>query len=314
MSVPDRRRVGSPILIAGPTASGKSALALALAERLGGCVINADALQVFDAWRVLTARPDAADMARAPHRLYGHVPAQAPYSVGDWLRDMRGALAECAAQGWRPIVVGGTGLYLTALTEGLAEIPPPSPAVRAAAQARLAGLGVAGLAAEIAARDPASFAALDPANPARLLRAWEVLESTGEGLAAWRARTPAPPVPLAQARAMVLSLDRAALYARCDARFDAMLADGALEEARAALSLPASAPALKALGARELIAHLRGEIALDAAAEAARQATRNYAKRQMTWFRNRMIAWRTLYAQQSCEFMPLATDYLIETA
>lgn len=305
-----------PILIAGPTAIGKSALALALAERLDGCVINADASQVYAEWRVLTARPGKADEARAPHLLYGHVPARTPYSVGVWLRDVDAALAECAAKGWRPIVVGGTGLYLTALTEGLADIPPPSPAVRAAAQAQLDALGVAGLAAEIAARDPATFAALDSANPARLLRAWEVLEQTGEGLAAWRARTAPPLIALADARAMVLTPDRAALYARCDARFAAMLAGGALDEARAmaALTLPASAPALRALGARELIAHLRGETTLDAAAEAARQATRNYAKRQMTWFRNRMIAWRTLNAQQSCDFLALATDYLSEPA
>lgn len=310
MSVPE-----PPILIAGPTASGKSALALALAERLGGCVINADAMQVYAEWRVLTARPSPQDEARAPHRLYGHVCAAAPWSVGAWLRDMAGALAECAAQGWRPIVVGGTGLYLTALTEGLAEIPPPSPAIRAAAQALLARRGVAGLAAEIAARDPATFAALDPANPARLLRAWEVLEQTGEGLAAWRARTPPPLVPLAQAKALALAPDRPRLYAACDARFDAMLEQGALAEAQAvaALGLPAQAPALKALGARELMAHLRGEIAPDAAAAAAKQATRNYAKRQMTWFRNRMIAWRTLRAQQSCEFLHFATDYLSET-
>lgn len=307
MSVPDLR----PILIAGPTASGKSALALALAERLGGCVINADASQVHDAWRVLTARPTAAEEARAPHRLYGHVPAGAPYSVGAWLRDVGGALAECATEGWRPIVVGGTGLYLTALTEGLAEIPPPTTTVRARALDRLAALGVAGLAAEIAARDPATFAALDPANPARLLRAWEVLEQTGEGLAAWRARTPPPLIALAKAWPLALAPDRAALYARCDARFDTMLAGGALEEARAvaALRLPASAPALKALGARELIAHLRGDITLAQAAAAAKQATRNYAKRQATWFRNRMIAWRIVTAQESCDSAALATEY-----
>ena len=310
MTVPEPH----PILIAGPTASGKSALALRLAERLDGCVINADASQAFACWRVLTARPSPQDEARAPHRLYGHVAADAPYSVGAWLRDVAGVLAECAAQGWRPIVVGGTGLYFTALTEGLAEIPPPSAAIRAQAQARLARLGVAGLAAEIAARDPATFAALDPANPARLLRAWEVLAQTGAGLAAWRARAAAPLAPLTQAKAMVLAPDRARLYAACDARFDAMLAQGALDEAQAvaALPLPASAPALKALGARELMAHLRGEIPLETAAAAVKQATRRYAKRQMTWFRNRMIAWRTIHAQQSCDFLDLATDYLRE--
>jgi len=193
------------------------------------------------------------------------------------------------------------------LEQGLATI-------RAQAQARLARLGVAGLAAEIAARDPATFAALDPANPARLLRAWEVLAQTGAGLAAWRARAAPPLVPLTQAKAMVLAPDRARLYAACDARFDAMLAQGALDEAQAvaALPLPASAPALKALGARELMAHLRGDIPLETAAATVKQATRRYAKRQMTWFRNRMIAWRTIHAQQSCDFLDLATDYLRE--
>jgi len=310
MSVPE-----PPILIAGPTASGKSALALTLARRLGGCVINADASQVYAEWRVLTARPSPQDEARAPHRLYGHVSAARPYSVGAWLRDAAATLNACAAEGLRPIIVGGTGLYLSALTCGLAEIPPPSPEIRAAAAAKLARLGVAGLAAEIAARDPATFAALDAANPARLLRAWEVLEGTGEGLAAWRARTAPPLIPLSRAKAMVLAPDRARLRAACDARFDAMLAAGALEEARAvaALGLPPQTPALKALGARELMAQLRGAMTPEAAAAAAKTATRTYAKRQMTWFRNRMIAWRSLHAQQSCEFLHLATEYLSET-
>lgn len=279
-----------PILIAGPTASGKSALALRLAERHGGCIVNADALQVYGCWRALTARPADADLARAPHRLYGHVGAREGYSVGRWLAEVAQALAACRAQGWRPIVVGGTGLYFTALTEGLADMPPPDPALRAEAQARLAALGRAGLAAEIAARDPATFVRIDPANPARLLRAWEALEG-GEGLAARWACAPPPLVPAQGATRIVLDPDPAALNARIHARFAAMLAEGALEEARAALALPADAPALKAIGARELLAHLRGEMSLAQAAEAAARATRQYAKRQRTWFRNRLSDW-----------------------
>jgi tRNA dimethylallyltransferase len=296
----------APILICGPTASGKSGLALALAERLGGVVINADALQVYRDWRVLTARPSSAEAARAPHRLYGMLGLAEPYSVGLWLRDAAAAMAEAEAAGLRPIVVGGTGLYFKALTEGLAEIPPPSPAVRAAAEARLAALGREGLAREIAARDPATAAAIDLANPARLLRAWEALEQTGEGLAALWARTPPPLVP-AGAR-LLLTPPRAALYARCDARFDAMLAGGALDEARAvaAMAPPAEAPGLKALGARELIAHVEGRMTFEAAAAAAKQATRNYAKRQLTWARGRMGDWTALEAPDLAAALALA--------
>jgi tRNA dimethylallyltransferase len=283
--------VTRPILIAGPTASGKSGLALALAEQLGGAVINADALQVYANWRALTARPSAAEEARAPHRLYGHLPATAPYSVGDWLREVAAVLEACRAESLRPIIVGGTGLNFRALTQGLAEIPPVPPEVRARTEVDFEALGRDGFAARLAEADPETFAAIDPKNPARLRRAWEVLAATGEGMAAWRARTPAPLVPLADAVAVLLIPDRAALYARCDARFDQMLAEGALEEARAAMDLPPDAPALKALGAAELIAHLRGEITLEAAAERAKTATRNYAKRQLTWFRNQMAGW-----------------------
>jgi tRNA dimethylallyltransferase len=280
-----------PILIAGPTASGKSGLALALAERLGGGVINADALQVYANWRVLTARPTVEEEARAPHRLYGHLPATAAYSVGDWLRDIAATLDACRAESLRPIIVGGTGLNFKALTEGLAEIPPIPQEVRARAEVDFEALGLAAFAARLAEADPESFAVIDARNPARLRRAWEVLAATGEGMATWRARTPAPLIPLANAIPVLLIPDRAALYARSDARFAAMLATGALEEAGAAMSLPPDAPALKALGAADLIAHLRGEITLDEASERASTATRNYAKRQLTWFRNQMTGW-----------------------
>ncbi len=297
-----------PLLIAGPTASGKSALALRLALRDGGCVINADALQVYGGLRVVTARPSPEEEAQAPHRLYGALPPTAPWSVGDWLRALRGVLAECRAQGWRPIVVGGTGLYFKALTEGLAEIPVPGPQARAAAEDALGRLGRAGLAAALVARDPDTAAQTDLANPARLLRAWEVLEATGVGLAAWRSRTGPPLLPLSSCEAVVLAPGRAWLHARIAARTAAMARAGAVEEARAALALPAGAPALKAVGLRAFMAHARGEMALDAAVAAAAQATRVYAKRQMTWGRNQMIAWQRLSAQEDYEFRASATE------
>ena len=282
-----------PILLYGPTASGKSALALALARRLGGCVINADALQVFHDWRVLTARPSPREAAQAPHLLYGHVPADRRYSAGEWLREARGALDLCAARSWRPIVAGGTGLYFKVLTEGLADAPPTRPETRAAAEAALARLGLSGLSAQLARRDPETAARIDLANPMRVMRAWEALE-TGPGLAALWARTPPPLLPLSRCLPLRLDPPREALRARIDARFDAMLAEGALQEAGAALRLPPDAPGLKALGARELVAHLRGALSLEEAAARAKQATRTYAKRQLTWGRNRMRDWRAL--------------------
>lgn len=283
-----------PILISGPTASGKSALALALAESLGGAVINADALQVFGVWRVLTARPSAAEESRAPHALYGHVPPPEGYSAGRWLRELSGRLDSCAAAGLTPIIVGGTGLYFRALTEGLAEIPEPTPELRAALEARLAAEGLPALAEALGAADPATAARIDLANPRRVLRAWEALESTGIGLAAHHDATPPPLIARDDALALRLTPDRARLYAACDARFDLMLEGGALDEAAAiaALDPPAGPQAMQALGARELVAHLRGEMTLDAARARATQITRNYAKRQLTWTRNQMGGWR----------------------
>jgi tRNA dimethylallyltransferase len=283
-----------PILISGPTASGKSALALALAERLGGAVINADALQVFGVWRVLTARPSAAEEARAPHALYGHVPPYDGYSAGRWLRELAAELDRCAASGLTPIIVGGTGLYFRALTKGLAEIPEPTPELRAALEARLAADGLPTLAAALGAADPATAARIDLANPRRVLRAWEALEGTGIGLSAHHAATPPPLIARTDALALRLTPDRARLYAACDARFDLMLAGGALDEAAtiAALEPPAGPQAMQALGARELVAHLRGEMSMDEARARATQITRNYAKRQLTWTRNQMDGWR----------------------
>jgi len=287
----------TPVLIAGPTASGKSALALTLAERLGGAVINADSQQVFRDWRVLTARPTPEEEGRAPHFLYGHVALDAEYSVGAWLRDVARALAECAARGLRPIIVGGTGLYFKALTEGLAPIPTIPPATRAAAEVELERLGLAGFAAALSERDPETMATLDAANPARLLRAWEVLETTGTGLAEWRARTEPPLLPLAETLPFVLAPPRDWLYSRCDARFCAMVASGtALAEVAQvlALGLDPELPGMKPVGAPELIAHLKGEIDLAEATRRACTATRRYAKRQLTWSRNQMAGWLAL--------------------
>lgn len=275
-------------MIAGPTASGKSALALEIAERRGGVIVNADALQVWSCWRVLSARPDAGEEARAPHRLYGHRDPGQDYSVGHWLREVAGLLHA----GARPIIVGGTGLYLTALTEGLAEIPPVPAAIRAEADGRLAG---GGLAAMIADLDPETAARTDLRNPARVQRAWEVARATGRGLAAWQADTGAPLLPIESAHTFLLWPDRDWLADRIDTRFDRMLEDGALEEVRAVLPIwDPTALWAKAIGAPELIAHLRRDLPLDEARRQAQAASRQYAKRQRTWFRRRMRDWAAI--------------------
>ncbi|ATI43360.1 tRNA (adenosine(37)-N6)-dimethylallyltransferase MiaA [Pacificitalea manganoxidans] len=273
-----------PVLIAGPTASGKSALALEIAARSGGVIVNADALQVFDNWRILTARPSAEEEARAPHRLYGHIAGDADYSVGHWLREVAPILAASA----RPIIVGGTGLYFSALTEGLAEIPATPPEIRAEADL---------LPLELMrdALDPASAARLDLQNRARVQRAWEVLRATGRGIAAWQDDTPPPLLPLANAQPLVMRVDREWLNARIARRFDMMLEHGALEEARANFATwSPTAQSARAIGASELIGHLKGELTLDEARTRAVIASRQYAKRQRSWFRARMGAWQAV--------------------
>ncbi len=277
-----------PVLIAGPTASGKSALAAEIVERFGGVIVNADALQVYSCWRVLTARPSEAETAALPHRLYGHVGRDDAYSVGHWLREVQAVMAE----GLRPVIVGGTGLYFSALTEGLAEIPPTPAAVRSLADARMAAEGNAALLAEL---DPATAARIDVMNPARVQRAWEVLQATGRGLAAWQDETGPALLPLNTVEPIVLRPDVDWLNARIDTRFDQMMQMGALQEVEAELPFwqPTRA-ASRAIGAPELVAYLRGELTYDAAVEAAKIATRQYAKRQRTWFRNRMKQWISL--------------------
>ncbi len=277
-----------PVLIAGPTASGKSALALEIAARQGGVVVNADALQVFANWRVLTARPSAMEMEVAPHALYGHVAGDAAYSVGHWLREVKPLLSA----GSRPILVGGTGLYFTALTEGLADIPPSPPGIRRLAEARIGAEGAGALLAEL---DTATAERIDRNNPVRIQRAWEVLRATGRGLADWQDRTPTPLLPPERCERLLLVAGRNWLAERIDRRFDRMMANGALEEARANLEgWDPARPSSRAIGAPDLIAHLRGELALDQAIAAGKIATRQYAKRQRTWFRSRMGDWTPL--------------------
>lgn len=283
----------TPILLAGPTASGKSALAMRIAERDGGCVVNADASQVYGCWRILTARPTDADTARVPHALYGHVDCARRYSVGDWLRDLLPVLDDLAARGLRPIIVGGTGLYFTALTEGLAPIPPIPAEVSAASQALLDAGGAPAMVADLAREDPETHARIDLANPMRVQRAWCVLRGTGRGLAAWQAATRPG---LADWDGYVVQPETPVLARDIALRFERMIAEGALDECRAwiAAGRDPGLPSARVLGARELAGYLRGDSDLAGAVAAAVTATRQYAKRQRTWFRNRMAGWQRI--------------------
>lgn len=273
-----------PVLIAGPTASGKSALALKIAREQGGVIINADALQVFDGWRILTARPPEAETSLARHELYGHVPFDAEYSVGHWLRDVKPFLSSNV----RPIIVGGTGLYFTALTEGLAEIPQTPSEVRSEADA----IPLAQLLIDL---DPETISRIDTKNRARVQRAWEVLRATGRPLASWQDDTPAPLLPLSETTAICLMPDKQWLNDRIEKRFHMMIDQGALLEAEAMLKhWNPKYLSSKAIGAPEMIAHLRGEMPLDVAIENAVVATRQFAKRQRTWFRARMKKWEII--------------------
>lgn len=274
-----------PVLIAGPTASGKSALALQIAAQTGGQIINADALQVYDNWRVLTARPPAEDEAAFPHHLYGHVGRTQPYSAGHWLRDVEKLLADIDT----PIIVGGTGLYFTALTQGLAEIPETPAHIRAEADALREKGRVADMLADL---DEVTKSRIDQQNPMRVQRAWEVWRATGKPISAWQDETPAPLVPLESAIAIHVNPDKDWLNARIAQRFDLMLETGALDEAQD--NAPTWDPSLqssKAIGAPELVGYVRGETSLQDARELATIATRQYAKRQRTWFRSRMKDW-----------------------
>lgn len=278
------------ILIAGPTASGKSRLALMLAERIGARIVNADSMQVYAMLERVTARPDRAALDRAPHHLYGHVDPARAYSTGAWLRDVAALVEQFGADNARFIFVGGTGLYFRALEGGLSDMPDIPHSVRRRWRERLVREGGAVLHDELAARDPASAARLAPADGQRIVRALEVFEHTGRSIGDWQARRAPAIVDPGTARRLVLDVDRAALTRRIERRFDDMMASGALDEVRAlvARGLDPNLPAMKAIGVPELSAALAGETTLEDAVSRAKTATRRYAKRQATWFRNQL--------------------------
>ena len=281
------------MLIAGPTASGKSALALRLAEKLGGTIVNADSMQVYRDLRIITARPTAAEEARMPHRLYGHVDAAINYSTGQWLRDVAEVLAELTRDGRTAILVGGTGLYFKALTTGLAAVPPIPAEIRNVVRERLQREGVRPLYEELRDRDPHAANRLMPNDRSRISRALEVVLATGRSLSDWHRDGMPPLIDPAQAAKVFITCERKELVRRIETRFAAMLKAGALDEVRAlaARKLDPLLPAMKAHGVPWLIRHFNGEISFDEAAAGAIMDTRRYAKRQLTWFRNQMKDW-----------------------
>jgi tRNA dimethylallyltransferase len=295
-----------PILIAGPTASGKSRLALRLAEEVGGTVINADSMQVYRELNILTARPTAGEQARAPHALYGHVSGAEAYSAGRFAAEAAHAIEEARREGRVPIIVGGSGLYFRALLAGLSPVPPITPAVRARWRAEAAARPAPELHAILAARDPVMAARLMPTDPQRIVRALEVLESTGRSLADWQRERGAPVLQEAAAVRLLVLPDRATLMPAIEARFDAMLAAGALAEVEGLLRLGLSweLPVMRALGVAPLAAHVAGRIGLAAASAAAKAETRQYAKRQVTWLRSNMMSWTRLDPQELKHFTP----------
>ena len=290
-----RARPSAVFLIAGPTASGKSALALTLAERLGGEIVNADALQIYRDLRLLTARPSMRDEARAPHHLYGTVDGAEGWSVGRWLRAVGPILAQIAARGRPAVVTGGTGLYFQALTRGLAEVPPTPKAQRLQTHAQFESLGEAAFREALAEVDPAAAERIAPGDRQRLTRAMEVWASSGRALSQWQADTQ-PTLAEGSWRAVVLETERATLYARCDERLAMSVREGALDEVRALMArgLEPSLPVMKAVGLRELAAHLEGRVSLEDALALAQRETRRYAKRQSTWLRNQAPDWPRL--------------------
>jgi tRNA dimethylallyltransferase len=288
--VNSQRDVSKAVLIAGPTASGKSALALELAEKTRGIIINADSMQVYRDLRIITARPSLAEEARVPHRLYGHVDAAVNFSAGAWVVDASAALAEARTHKQLAIFVGGSGLYFKALTRGLSAVPPIPSGIRDSVRARLERDGVEALHAELAQRDPHSAERLKPRDRTRIARALEVVEATGRSLSEWHREGLPPLLPPGTFDALFLAPNRDELYARIDARFDTMIKGDAVAEvaALAARRLDPLLPLMKAHGVPPLIRHLRGEITLEEAAVQGRADTRHYAKRQFTWFRHQL--------------------------
>lgn len=308
MPMPDKS-THTGVLIAGPTASGKSRLALALAEALepfgGATIINSDSMQVYRDLRILTARPSRDDEDRAPHRLYGVFPSNQRCSAGRWCVLAGEAISKAHSDGRMPVVVGGTGLYFQALVEGLAPVPDIPPAVREQGSKRLDQLGNVPFHEELSRKDPLMAERIRPSDRRRMVRAWEVIEATGISLVEWQRRHTGTHCPGRFAK-IVLSVPRETLYARCDGRFEEMATSGAVDEVRGLLAqaVPASHPVMKAVGVRELARYLSGEDTLDGAVAAGQRSTRRYAKRQMTWFRNRMADWRQFPAQDLESFFP----------
>ena len=309
------------IVLAGPTASGKSALGIAIAEKVNGTIINADSMQVYRDLRVLTARPTDDEMRRVPHRLYGVLDGASHGTAAVWVDLAKQAIAETVAEGRVPILLGGTGMYLRSLFEGLAEIPPIPAEIRAAARGKLAEEGAAGLHAALTVADPETAAGLKPGDSQRLMRAWEVLQATGRGLAAWQAAPASPGLPNPVFR-LLLQPPRDRLYAWIDRRFEGMIAAGALEEAKAVLArtdIPNDAPMRKAHGLPELIQYLKGEISRDEAIRVGQLNTRHYAKRQTTWFRHQfspdLVVEKDLSQQENfnleAEIFPFIVRYLL---
>jgi tRNA dimethylallyltransferase len=305
-----------PILIAGPTASGKSRLALALAERLSGTVINADSMQVYRELRVLTARPGPEDEARAPHVLYGHVSGAEAYSAGRYAAEAAEAIAAARAAGRVPIVAGGTGLYFKALLEGLSPVPPADPQVRSFWRTEAARRPAPELHALLRQRDPEMAARLMPTDPQRIVRALEVLDSTGRSLADWQ-RMPGRPVLMEDdaVRLLVLPPGREDHDALIDTRFDAMLAAGALDEVRSLLAggFSRELPIMRALGVAPLAASLAGALSLEDAVGIAKTDTRQYAKRQLTWLKRNMIAWKSIETKDMKIFIADELPFILST-
>lgn len=289
-----------PVLIAGPTASGKSALAVALAREVGGLVINADSMQVYAGLRVLTARPSDEELAQAPHALYGHVAPSQAYSVAQWLEDVARVLIQARAAGQVPIIVGGTGFYFKTLLEGLSPVPPVPDDVRKHWRSEAERLGAAALHAVLAGRDPIMANRLSPTDPQRIVRALEVLDATGRSLAVWQEIAGEPVLRYDSVHRLCLRPERAWLQARSDRRFDQMMEAGALDEVRAvaSMALVPKLPVMGALGMRPLLRHVRGELPLREAIAAGKAETRSYIKRQETWFNRRMIAWNNKNMEQ----------------
>lgn len=290
------------VLIAGPTASGKSHIAMFLARQWNGVIVNADSMQVYDAMRILSARPSTEDEAAVDHRLYGHVPLDQAYSAGAWLADVTAVLEDIWAAGKLPVIVGGTGLYFKLLLEGVAAIPDIPAEIRDYWRTKAERDGAAALHKVLTIRDSQMAARLDEGDAQRIVRALEVLEATGRSLHEWQKDTPTPPV-LDQATCMkfVIAPPREALYEKIDARFAGMLAAGGRDEAEriGALGLPRSLPAMKALGLRQLLDLQAGDLDEAAAIEKAKTQSRRYAKRQMTWLKGNMISWKWVDAQET---------------